>query len=234
MYSFGEGCAPGEGSRRPITPAEVIYPPGRGNPACRADLDPHSLIYSSAFPSPDLEISPTCQAAFLVEQENKSDKMSVTSSTIIDPSMSLHQPKKSSEISKTYKEATALYLTRRLPEALATIQPLVSETHSNQDSDNDEASNVEAAPIASASRKIRIKVWCLYLTLLNSIASLGPGEGKETFGAKEWKNLVTKAQEGSIWQDVVRTGYGGIESNVDIEVVTNLSVPKQSFTEQSY
>ena len=81
----------------------------------------------------------------------------------------------------------------------------------------------DVAPIARASQRSRIKVWSLYLTLLNSVAELGPEVGKKEFGGKEWKNLVAKAQDGTVWNEVVDIGYGGIEGNVDADVVFNLA-----------
>ncbi len=124
-------------------------------------------------------------------------------------------------ISKTYKQASNLFLWRRLPEALSTLEPIVTApVSSDQAVDEDEPP--KRAPVASASRSSRIKVWSLYLTLLNAIIELGPGDGREALGGKDWKNLVVKAQDGSIWEEVVQIGYGGIEGNLDAEVVINL------------
>lgn len=80
-----------------------------------------------------------------------------------------------------------------------------------------------AAPIASASRSTRIKVWSLYLTLLNAIVDLGPDDGKNAFGSKEWRAMVAKVRDGTVWDDVVQKGYRGSEGNVDADVVINLS-----------
>ena len=124
-------------------------------------------------------------------------------------------------ISKTCKQASNLFLTRRLPEALSTLEPILT-VPKTPDQTLDEDEPPKTAPIASANRSYRIKVWCLYLTLLNSILELGPEEGKSAFGSKNWKNNVTKVQDGSVWEEVVQIGYGGIEGNVDAEVVINL------------
>ena len=124
-------------------------------------------------------------------------------------------------ITKTYKKASALFLTRQLFEAFATIEPIVFPSHADETAQSD----VECAQrplIAGASRKIRIKVWTFYLTLLNAIINLGPENGKDMFGSKAWKKLVAKARDGTIWEDVVQIGYHGIEGNVDAEVVINL------------
>ena len=125
-----------------------------------------------------------------------------------------------SQTSKTYKQARDLFLTRRLPEAYSTIRSLVNvPTVSDESPDNDRPRN---APVAAASRNQRIKIWSLYLTLLNAIQELGPQEGGAQFGNKEWTRLTSKASDSSIWSEVVRTGYGGVEGNVDADVVVNL------------
>lgn len=135
---------------------------------------------------------------------------------------SISSPRKAkSEISKVYKQAEALFVTRRFPEALSSIEPLITVPlpHGTQD---DEAT-ADVAPIARAVPKLRIKVWSFYLTLLNAVADLGPEIGKTEFGGREWRNLVAKAQNGTIWDEVVNIGYGGIEGNVDADVVFNLA-----------
>src|SRR6266516_4757089 len=71
-----------------------------------------------------------------------------------------------STISKIYRQASALYLTRRLPEALSSIEPVIRTSLTSGDS-GDERDPSEPAPIAKSSRKTRIKVWSLYLTILN-------------------------------------------------------------------
>ena len=78
------------------------------------------------------------------------------------------------------------------------------------------------APIAGASHNSRVKVWSLYITLLNAILELGQDEGRKTFGSQEWDGIVKKAQDGSIWTEVVDVGYGGIDGQVDPDVVVNL------------
>ena len=125
-----------------------------------------------------------------------------------------------SQISKIYKQARDLFLTRRLPEAYSTIQSLVNVPAVSDDGpDSDEP---RRAPIATASRGQRVKVWSLYLTLLNAIHELDSQEGKAQFGKKEWSKLMSKALDSSIWSEVVQNGYGGVEGNVDADVVVNL------------
>ncbi|KAL9076537.1 MAG: hypothetical protein Q9161_000869 [Pseudevernia consocians] len=136
---------------------------------------------------------------------------------------SISSPRKvKSEISKVYKQAEALFVTRRFPEALAAIEPLITLPHPQDGTHIDEAT-ADVAPITRANQKWRIKVWSFYLTLLNAVAGLGPEEGKTKFGGREWRKLVAKAQDGTIWDDVVNIGYCGMEGNVDADVVFNLA-----------
>lgn len=58
------------------------------------------------------------------------------------------------------------------------------------------------------------------------------------FGARRWKDLASKAKDGSVWEDVVKNGYGGSEGSVDADVVANLATlllahaPSQKMTQQ--
>ena len=122
-----------------------------------------------------------------------------------------------------YKQAEALFVTRRFAQALACIGPLITIPNCENDAQDDDEAAPDVAPIARASSKSRIKVWSFYLTLLNAIAELGPETGRKEFGGREWKSLVAKAQDGTIWDEVVNVGYGGMEGNVDADVVLNLA-----------
>lgn len=51
---------------------------------------------------------------------------------------------------------------------------------------------------------------------------LGPDDGKSAFGSKEWRAIVAKVRDGTVWEDVIQKGYGGSEGNVDADVVINL------------
>lgn len=129
----------------------------------------------------------------------------------------------SSQIAKAYRQAAQLFLTRRLPEALSTIEPIIipaPQEETNGDGDNGDL--VGYAPIATASRGSRVKVWSFYLTFLNAVVELGAEEGKHAFGSTRWKQLVSKCRDGSVWDDVVRDGYAGVEGDVDADVVINL------------
>jgi hypothetical protein len=125
----------------------------------------------------------------------------------------------SSQFSKAYRQASSLFLTRRLQESLSALQPLITNTST---SDQTNGSSSEGAPIANANKSSRIKVWSLYLTILDAVVNLGPEEGRNAFGSQEWRSLVGKAREGKVWDDVVVDGYRGIEGDVDAEVVTSL------------
>lgn len=125
--------------------------------------------------------------------------------------------------SKTYKKASQLYLTRRLPESLASLQPIITVPSWQDDHQtNGDYSAAAVAPIATAPSTWRIKVWNLYITLLSAIVDLGAEEGKSQFGQKEWKAIATQVREGGIWETVVQAGYRGREGSVDAEVVYNL------------
>ena len=152
---------------------------------------------------------------------NGSVTATISSSQLLSSSMSsLASRHGSSQISKIYRQASTLFLTRRLPESLSTILPVITAP-SEQDLNGNISSN-EPAPIANASRTTRIKVWSLYLTILNAVVELDPDEGKQAFGSQEWRALVTKVREGEVWEEVVTNGYGGVEGDVDSDVVINL------------
>ncbi|KAL8925211.1 MAG: hypothetical protein Q9172_002316 [Xanthocarpia lactea] len=137
---------------------------------------------------------------------------------------SLSPPRqRNSHISVVYKEASTLFLTRRLAEAYATLDPILARPGPVVDNADDEDDDEPIAPIATASRSLRVKVWSLYLTLLNAIIDLGPEQGKEVLGSQKWHEIATKARDGTIWDEVVQIGYGGTEGNVDADVVTNLA-----------
>lgn len=132
-------------------------------------------------------------------------------------------------IVRTYKQATQLYLTKRFKEALETLEPIISPQRSAEGTNghaNGEAANGEgpgAAPVAQSSKTTRTKVWVFYLSLLHAIIDLGPEEGKLVFGSTRWRQLAAKAREGTVWDEVVQAGYGGVEGEVDGDVVVNLA-----------
>lgn len=130
----------------------------------------------------------------------------------------------SSQIAKAYRQAAQLFLTRRLPEALSTIEPIITPPPHDEGANGYSAGAdvVGYAPVANASRGTRIKVWSFYLTFLNAVVELGAEEGKHAFGSARWKQLVSKCRDGSVWDEVVKDGYAGVEGDVDTDVVINL------------
>ncbi|KAN0072874.1 hypothetical protein V8E54_008988 [Elaphomyces granulatus] len=156
----------------------------------------------------------------------------------------LQHPKPSLSTSKlcsqTYKTASQLFLTRRLQESLSALEPIFSTSASQEDDcfTNGDDAAASLAPIASASSTLRIKIWNLYITLLNAVVDLGPDEGKKALGQKEWKALVSKVRDGDIWETIVQTGYKGLEGSVDADVVHNLATlllnqsPSQALNQQ--
>jgi hypothetical protein len=129
----------------------------------------------------------------------------------------------SSQIAKAYRQAAQLFLTRRLPEALSTIEPIITPAPKEDNHGNGENGDlVGYAPVATASRGTRVKVWSFYLTFLNAVVELGAEEGKHAFGSTRWKQVVSKCRDGSVWDEVVRDGYAGVEGDVDADVVVNL------------
>ncbi|KAF2674230.1 hypothetical protein BT63DRAFT_419533 [Microthyrium microscopicum] len=141
-------------------------------------------------------------------------------------SSSRHQ---SSQVAKTYRQAANLFLTRRFPEALSTIEPIItvqpSDSGPSQNGNGADhiAQQAAVAPVAYASKTTRIKIWSFWLTFLHQVVDLGPEEGKHAFGTTKWKALVSKARDGAVWDDVVRDGYGGVEGSVDADVVVSLA-----------
>ena len=143
-----------------------------------------------------------------------SSQLLTTSVSSLSSSSARHA---SSQISKIYRQSSQLFLTRRLPESLSTILPVITPQASD-----DTNADLEPSPISKASRTTRIKVWSLYLTILNAVVELDPDEGKQAFGSQEWRGLVTKVRDGEVWEEVVKNGYGGVEGDVDSDVVINL------------
>lgn len=128
----------------------------------------------------------------------------------------------SSETSKVYKHASQLYLTRRLHDAYEVLQPLITPSSQPNGHAQSDDETPPQAPIASATTSQRIKIWSLYITLLNAIVDLGLEEGGNDFGPKVYRSIVKNVRKGGIWEQVIRDGYRGREGSVDTEVVYNL------------
>ncbi|ETN43162.1 uncharacterized protein HMPREF1541_02320 [Cyphellophora europaea CBS 101466] len=150
--------------------------------------------------------------------ESQSDSQYLSSSQ-----SSLSTTKKaSSEISKTYKHASQLYLTRRLAEAYDALQPVIKPPQPSARTRHEDDGPVPA-PIATASTSQRIKTWSLYAALLNATIDLGSEAGSQEFGQKQYRNILKLVQNGDVWEEVVQDGYRGREASVDAEVVYNIS-----------
>lgn len=142
--------------------------------------------------------------------------LSSSISSLTSPTQARHS---ASYVSKTYRQSSTLFLTRRLPEALTTILPLITPPQPASESGN---SNAEPPPVAKASRNTRIKVWTLYIAILNAIVALEPEEGKDAFGTQDWRATCAKVRDGGVWEEVVVNGYHGVEGDIDPDVVINL------------
>ncbi|KAF8241906.1 hypothetical protein K440DRAFT_591510, partial [Wilcoxina mikolae CBS 423.85] len=124
-------------------------------------------------------------------------------------------------ISQIFKRCTSLFITRRLPEALAEVQCVVTDP---------------SASIRNCPRALRVKFWQLYLAILDAVAKTGACEGKATWGLKEWQQLMGKIRLGTVWEEIINS-YGD-EGRVDPEVVVSLATlllthsPDQSITQQ--
>ncbi|OJD33608.1 peroxin 26 [Diplodia corticola] len=167
--------------------------------------------------------------------------MSMAHANMLSASVtSLGSPQRpqTAQIAKAYRQAAQLFLTRRLPEALSTIEPVITPDPPDAHGHDHDSKQAVFAPVAYASRGTRVKVWSFYLTFLNSVIELGPEEGKHAFGSTKWKALVSKCRDGRVWEEVVQAGYGGVEGSVDPDVVINLATlllthaPSQQVTQQ--
>lgn len=165
--------------------------------------------------------SPSSSSVIFTKSDSASPKFEPLSS-----SLTLRSPseKASSEIARAYKQASELYLTRQLPEALSVLEPYVAPDRKQIQQIHNAEDSISEAPIARAKTAQRIKIWALYVSLLNSILDLGHDEGKSLFGKAKYKEIVALVCNGDIWETVIRDGYRGQEGSVDAEVVYNLYV----------
>lgn len=123
---------------------------------------------------------------------------------------------------------------------MSALEPIFSTLVLQEDDcfTNGDETAVPLAPITTASSTLRIKIWNLYITMLNAVVDLGPDEGKKALGQKEWKALVSKVRDGDIWETIVQTGYKGLEGSVDADVVYSLATlllnhsPSQALNQQ--
>ncbi|KAM5446493.1 hypothetical protein MaudCBS49596_006605 [Microsporum audouinii] len=141
-------------------------------------------------------------------------------------SSSSSSPMSNKQISQVYKQASQLFLTRRLQESLSLLEPIITPSpgqESEQQNGEGDSPAPPLAPIATASSNLKIKIWNLYITILSAIVDLGPEEGRAQLGQKEWKAIATTVREGKVWDTVVNMGYHGREGSVDGDIVYNLA-----------
>lgn len=143
-------------------------------------------VLDSVEDPPPSTMSRTLTDTALVESSTDISSSQALGSSI--GSLSSSSPRGTTQIAKAYTQASNLFLTRRLTEALSTLTPIIEKPLVE-----DIGESPESAPIASSSRSSRIKIWSLYLTLLNAIIELGPEEGKATFGSNGWRDIDRKS-----------------------------------------
>ncbi|TGZ80921.1 hypothetical protein EX30DRAFT_371938 [Ascodesmis nigricans] len=123
--------------------------------------------------------------------------------------------------SKAYKNSTNLFLTRRLGEAMQGLLPII---------------DAEPGALNQCPKALRIKLWSLYLAIMDAAAKMTPSEGKAMWGAQEWPQLVARIRSGEVWEEANRS-YGD-EGRVDPEVIVTLATlllshcPDQSVTQK--
>lgn len=115
-------------------------------------------------------------------------------------------------VSRVYRAATSLFLTRRLPDALMALQPIIADS---------------VSPRVRCSRTLRTKVWSLYFAILDATAKMGPEEGKKVWGAQEWRRIVSRVRSGAIWNEAIQI-YGE-EGRVDGDVVNTLYAAPRNY-----
>ena len=122
-----------------------------------------------------------------------------------------------SSISKIYKRASTLFLTRQLKEAHSLLTSLI-------DGAADASSNGFTTNIAliDATRNQRVKIWCLYLSLIDELLKVGPVQGATFVGLKNWSSLKESVTDSTVWDYVTKQGYQGRQASVDEEVIASL------------
>lgn len=194
--------------------------------SCTLNPQPCTISYAFSDRSVNsfLHASPTMGepviGSFILDSEDQSSFKSRQLPSSMRATSSLRRS--ATQVYKAYQQASTLFLTRRFSESLSILNPLLTSPSLPDEGVLDEGAALEPAPIENADRRSRIRVWSLYLTLLNSIIELGPEDGKAEFGSNAWKSIVSKVQDGTIWEEVVQIGYHGAEGDVDAEVVSNL------------
>ena len=128
------------------------------------------------------------------------------------------------DMSNPFKHASELFLTRRFTEAYEVIDTLVSSPKHESDSyDQHDSDEPPQAPVANLKTDTRrIKIWVLYISILNAIVDLGEHEGAQKLGEARYQEIARQVRSGGVWDKVKRDGYHGELSAVDPEVAFNL------------
>ena len=134
----------------------------------------------------------------------------------------------------TFRQASSYYVTHRLCEAIAVLEQLLFPADPAKDTGAGHELQGRDV-IATIPRKPRIKIWSLYITVLDAAIKLGSDGAKDAVGFQRWQELTSKVRDGQIWDDVVQRGYTGNDAAVDPDVVLNLCVlPGSSLFGESY
>ncbi|KAL8824171.1 MAG: hypothetical protein Q9191_005243, partial [Dirinaria sp. TL-2023a] len=122
------------------------------------------------------------------------------------------------QISKLLTQAKNLYSTKQFVQAYTALQRLITRPH-DKDQESPKTESAGSAPIAKAKCSLRIKVWCLYLSVLSEIIDSEPIDFRSAFGGGEYDSLKSKIVNGSVWEQVIQDGYEGDLGSVDGAVV---------------
>ena len=125
-----------------------------------------------------------------------------------------------SELGRVYDQAATYFITRRPSEALSLLCTAIFPAPV----DHGEPLSfgvAEFAPVAGAPRKLRIKMWSLFISCLDALARIEEA-GVQVARPTNHRDLVTKVHNGTIWDVVVQHGYRGQKDCVDAEVIISL------------
>lgn len=139
----------------------------------------------------------------------------------------------SPELSQALHQASTFFVTRRLEEALSVLEAIIYCTSPDHEH---VSTNSTSQPelVASAPPRLRIKIWSLYITVLDAILKLGPEKGRDLLGDDRWGRITSKVTDGEIWDDVVKRGYHGHLDAVDADVILNVFVAFLSLWYQAF
>jgi len=102
-------------------------------------------------------------------------------------------------VSRAYSTSSQQFLTKQLPQAFLTIRPYLSSS--------------------SVSYSWKVKIWKLYITILDTAAKASQEEGKKVWGRGEWLRVMRLAKYNAVW-DECEHAFG--QNDMDLDVVTAL------------